>query len=82
MSPVARGKLPPELDGLVRSEMERVIHEANIGRENEKLARLYYIDRLPQEDVAAELFLGRATVQRRLPEIREKLRRTSVQLKS
>lgn len=53
--------------------MERVIAQANVGRENEQIARLYYIDRMPQVDVAAELYLGRATVQRRLPEILSKM---------
>lgn len=73
MAPQARISLPPALDGLTRGEMERVIAQANIGRENEQIARLYYIDRMPQVDVAAELYLGRATVQRRLPEILSKM---------
>lgn len=69
MSPQARAKLPPELGRLTRKDMEAVIYQANLGRENEKIAQLYSVDKLPQVDVATELFLGRATVQRRLPEI-------------
>lgn len=67
MAPQARCKLPPELGGLMRRDMEAVIHQANLGREDEKIAQLYFVDKLPQFDVATELYLGRATVQRRIP---------------
>lgn len=60
MSPQARAKLPPELGHLTRKDMEAVIYQANLGRENEKIAQLYFVDKLPQVDVATELFLGRA----------------------
>ena len=65
MSPQARAKLPPELGRLTRKDMEAVIYQANLGRENEKIAQLY---------------LGRATVQRRLPEIMREMQRTSSKL--
>ena len=55
MSPQARGKLPPELGRLTRKDMEAVIYQANLGRENEKIAQLYFVDKLPQVDVATEL---------------------------
>ena len=38
MSPQARAKLPPELGRLTRKDMEAVIYQANLGRENEKIA--------------------------------------------
>lgn len=41
MSPQARAKLPPELGRLTRKDMEAVIYQANLGRENEKIAQLY-----------------------------------------
>ena len=82
MAPQARISLPPALQGLTRGEMERVIEQANVGTENERIARLYYIDKLPQVDVAAELFLGRATVQRRLPDILQKIEIASKRLKN
>lgn len=82
MSPHARAKLPPELGGLTRKDMEAVIYQANLGRENARIAQLYFVDKLPQVDVATELYLGRATVQRRLPDIKERLRRTSSKLYS
>ena len=69
MTQQARFRLPPELDELTKPEMLRLISEANLGAENERIARLYLTERLPQVDVAAELYLGRSTVQRRIHEI-------------
>lgn len=80
MSPRARMTLPPELEHMTRQGMETVIREANLGREDTQIARLYYVDKLPQVDIATELYLGRATVQRRLPEIMRKMQRTSSKL--
>ena len=77
MSPRARMTLPPELERLPRQGMETVIREANLGREDTQIAKLYYVDKLPQVDVATELYLGRATVQRRLPDILRRMQRTS-----
>jgi len=82
MAPQARAKLPPELGGLTRKDMETVIYQANLGRENAKIAQLYFVDKLPQVDVATELYLGRATVQRRLPGIVREMQRTSSKLYS
>lgn len=82
MSPQARYNLPPELSGLMRGEMENVISQANLGQENERIAQLYYVDKRPQIDVASELYLGRATVQRRLPGILDRMRKTSSRLYS
>lgn len=48
MSPQARAKLPPELGGLTRKDMEAVIYQANLGRENAQIAQLYFVDKLPQ----------------------------------
>ena len=77
MSPRDRMTLPPELERMTRQGMETVIREANLGREDTQIARLYYVDKLPQVDVATELYLGRATVQRRLPDILRRMQRTS-----
>lgn len=77
MSPRARMTLPPELERMTRQGMETVIREANLGREDTQIARLYYVDKLPQVDVATELYLGRATVQRRLPGILQRMERAS-----
>ena len=82
MAPQARYKLPPELGGLMRKDMESVIYQANLGREDERIAQLYFVDKLPQVDVATELYLGRATVQRRIPGIMARLKDTSSKLYS
>ena len=73
MSPQARGRLPDGIAGLTKPELLQVIDAAGIGRENEEIARLYFVDRMPQIDVAAELYLGRATIPRRLPEIKKRM---------
>ena len=80
MAPQARVNLPPELGKLTRKDMEAVIYQANLGRENSQIAQLYFVDKLPQVDVATELYLGRATVQRRLPDIMREMQRTSSKL--
>lgn len=66
----------------MRKDMESVIFQANLGREDERIAQLYFVDKLPQVDVATELYLGRATVQRRLPGIMQRMRDTSSKLYS
>lgn len=53
--------------------MERLIHESNLGREDEKIATLYLIDGVPQIDIAAEIPLDRSTVSRRMERIMERL---------
>ena len=82
MCPQARFHLPPELGGLIRSDFERVIEQSNIGKENEQIAKLYFVDKMPQIDVAAELDITRKTVGRRLPYIMERMQNTSRQLYS
>ena len=66
----------------MRRDMETVIYQSNLGREDAKIAQLYFVDKLPQVDVATELYLGRATVQRRIPGIMARLKDTSSKLYS
>ena len=66
----------------MRRDKETVIYQSNLGREDAKIAQLYFVDKLPQVDVATELYLGRATVQRRLPGIMQRMRDTSSKLYS
>lgn len=53
--------------------MERLIHESNLGREDEQIAALYLIERIPQIDIAAEIPLDRSTVSRRMERIMKRL---------
>ena len=71
MCPQAR--ISRDIAALTKPELLAVIASAGVGRENERIAQLYYVDRLPQVDVAAEMLLGRATIQRRLPMIKNKM---------
>lgn len=79
MCPQAR--IPRDIDALTKPELLEAISRAGIGRENERIAQLYYIERLPQIDVAAEMLLGRATIQRRLPTIKNKMELAAKHLK-
>ena len=58
----ARVKLPPPLDKLLRSQLERVIEEAAFHTDDELIARRRIIDKWGQIDVAAELGWDRSTV--------------------
>ena len=55
-----------ELGSMTRSVAERVIYEANLGAEDTKIARMYYIERLPQIEIAAEMQMDRKTISERL----------------
>ena len=58
----ARVKLPPPLDKLLRSQLERVIEEAAFHTDDELIARRRIIDKWNQIDVATELGWYRSTV--------------------
>lgn len=75
--PKARVKLPEELVGLLRSDLERVIREANLGREDTAIAIKYLIRQIPQVDIAADLEIERSTISRRLQKIMQRLRDTA-----
>ena len=55
-----------ELGSMTRSVAERVIYEANLGAEDTKIARMYYIERLPQIEIAAGMQMDRKTISERL----------------
>ena len=58
----ARVKLPSELAGLLRSDLDVAIKEAALHRDDELIARRCIIDKWCQIDIAAELGWRRATV--------------------
>ena len=64
-----------EMDRLTRTEMERAIYEANLGTEDEKIARMYFVEKLPQIEIGMELMLDRKTVGARLKKIEERIQR-------
>lgn len=65
-----------QLAGMMKDEAERLIEQSNLGREDEKIARLYLIDQIPQVDIAAEMEYERSTISRRLGQIRKRMRHT------
>ena len=58
----ARVKLPPPLDKLLRSQLERAIYEAALNQDDELIAKRRIIDKWGQMDVAAKLGWYRSTV--------------------
>lgn len=76
----ARGKLPPELDGLLATQMMQAINEANLGLADKHIAERYYIDRMPQIDIACEMGLHRNTVNSRLSRASHKIGLAASQL--
>lgn len=76
----ARVSLPPDLDGLLRSEMLRCIEEANLGQNDTTVAKRYLVDQWPQIEIAAELGWGRTTVSERIPRILKKVRSAALAL--
>ncbi|MBO7312484.1 MAG: hypothetical protein J6U82_06725 [Alistipes sp.] len=81
MAYTARVRLPGSLGQLLRSEMEIAISEANLGNSDSLIAKRYFLERIPQMDIAAELDVERSTISRRLPFIIEKVEKTAQRLK-
>lgn len=65
----ARPRIPQTLAGLLRSEMEKAIWEANLGEDDGLIADRYLIAHVTQADIAAELGCDQCTVARRMPHI-------------
>ena len=61
------------LEALSRSQIEVILYEANLSLEDTKLARRYFIDRVPQIDVAMEMDIDRKTVGARLRKIERRI---------
>ena len=76
----ARVSLPPDLEGLLRSEMLTCIEEANLGQNDTTVAKRYLIDQWAQIDIAAELGWGKSTVSVRMPRILRKVQATAKKL--
>lgn len=76
----ARVSLPPDLEGLLRSEMQKCIEEANLGQNDTTVAKRYLIDQWAQIDIAAELGWGKSTVSVRMPRILKKVQETAKKL--
>ena len=69
----ARLKLPPDMAMLPRDKWEELIYSSNLGREGSRIADLYFIQQIPQVDIAVEIGLDRKTVSRRISTARTKI---------
>lgn len=76
----ARVSLPPDLEGLLLSEMQTCIEEANLGQKDTTVAKRYLIDQCAQIDIAAEMGCGKSTVSARMPRILQKVRSVAQKL--
>lgn len=76
----ARIKLPPELDGLLLSQLEHCIAQANLGVADTWLIRRYLIAHVPQDDLAAELGWTRRTVYVHITKSIKKIKATAQNL--
>jgi len=65
----ARVKLPRSIELLLRSEVEQVIAEANLGTFDTFVAKKYLIEQVPQIDIAEELGYDRTVITRRMKHI-------------
>lgn len=63
--------------GLLKSELETVIDQANLGREDTEIAKLYLIDQIPQIDIAIECGYDRSTISKRIKEIVTRVERAA-----
>ena len=76
----ARVKLPDELSGLLRSELEKAIYESALSRDDNLIATRYIIEKVPQIDIAVELGYERSTISRKILSILKEVSRTAVKL--
>lgn len=69
----ARLRLPPDMAMLPREDWEGLIFASNLGREGSRIADMYFIQQIPQIDIAVETGLDRKTVSKRLTTARRKI---------
>ena len=75
-----RYKLPSDLSGLLRSEWEKIIEEANYDEVDEGIVRDCIMDRCSQAYAASGIDRTRCTVSRRLPKIIQRAREVAAKL--
>ena len=69
----ARLRLRPDMAMLPREKWDELIYRSNLGREGSRIADLYFIQQIPQIDIAEEIGLDRKTVSRRISTARAKI---------
>ena len=69
----ARLRLRPDMAMLPREKWDERIYSSNLGREGSRIADLYFIQQIPQIDIAEEIGLDRKTVSKRITTARAKI---------
>ena len=75
-----RYKMPSDLSGLLRSEWDRIIEEANFDEIDEGIVRDCLMDKYSQAYAASGVDRTRCTVSRRLPKIIQRARAVAAKL--
>lgn len=65
------------INNLLKDELTELINRANLGTENEKIAKCGLIERQYHADIAAEFGYSRSTVSKRLAKIVKRLEKTA-----
>ena len=76
----ARVRVPESLKDLTRSDWEMAIRETALGEEDARIAEMYFLYAIAQEDIGAEFGLTRSAVSKRLLKIIDKVERTAKKL--
>lgn len=58
---------------LPREKWDELIYSSNLGREGSRIADLYFIQQIPQIDIAEEIGFDRKTVSKRITTARAKI---------
>lgn len=69
----ARPRIPDSIKKLTRSKLEYIITEANLGKEDTKIANMYLIDKMPQIDIAIELNICHKTASTKCQKIIDRI---------
>lgn len=69
----AKIRIDPQIANLPRSEMERLIYEANLGLEMSAIATRYYINKECQIDIAIDCDKDRTVVSRQIGTARRRI---------
>lgn len=70
------------LENCCKKEVFRIILESNLGKENEKIAKLWLIDGMYLADIGAAIGYERSTIGKRLPKILYQIKAVSESTKS
>ena len=76
----ARVSLPASLAGLLRSELERVIVESALSKDDTLIAQRYLVEKVAQIDIAVELGWERTSVTHHLKHILPTVERVAKRL--